>query len=88
MEGRPHNMLVSPLDVENVLSRVREFVGHSVLPLPLVFDVHLVAGFLWSVDADKEDVVAGVGAVHGEGVLFAQNWAVNAGSLAGDGSSI
>ena len=59
MEGRPHNMIVSPLDVENVLSRIREFVGHSVLPLALVFHVDLVAGFLRSVDADKEDVVPG-----------------------------
>ena len=64
MEGRPHNMIVSPLDVENVLSRIRELVGHSVLSLSLVFDVDLVAGFLRSVDADKEDVVPGTRAVH------------------------
>ena len=59
MEGRPHNMIVSPLDVENVLSRIRELVGHSVLSLSLVFDVDLVAGFLRSVDPHKEDVVPG-----------------------------
>ena len=53
-------MLISPLDVENVLARIRELVGHSVLSLALVLDVHLVAGFLWAVDADKEDVVPGV----------------------------
>ena len=88
MEGRPHHMFISPLDIENVLSRIRELVGHSVLPLSLVLDVHLVAGFLRTVDAHKENVVAGVRAVHGEGVLFAQDWSVNAGALAGDGSSI
>ena len=57
-------MLISPLDVENVLARIRELVGHSVLSLALVLDVHLVAGFLWAVDADKEDVVPGVRTVH------------------------
>ena len=64
MEGRPHNMIVSPLDVENVLSRIRELVGHSILPLSLVLDVHLVAGFLRPVDPDKEYVVPGTRAVH------------------------
>lgn len=88
MEGRPHNMFISPLNVENVLSRIRELVGDSVLPLSLVLDVHLVAGLLWSVDANKENVVPGVRAVHGEGVLFAQDRSVNAGSLAGDGCCI
>ena len=64
MEGRAHNMIISPLDVENVLARIRELVGHSVLPLSLVLDVHLVAGFLRTVDADKENVVPGMGTVH------------------------
>ena len=88
MEGRPHNMFISPLNVENVLSRIRELVGDSVLPLSLVLDVHLVAGLLWSVDANKENVVPGVRAVYGEGVLFAQDRSVNAGSLAGDGCGV
>ena len=64
MEGRAHNMIISPLDVENVLSRIRELVGDSVLSLALVLDVHLVAGFLRTVDADKENVVPGMGTVH------------------------
>ena len=64
MEGRPHNMIVSPLDVENVLARIRELVGDSVLSLALVLDVHLVAGFLRTVDADKENIVPGMRAVH------------------------
>ena len=64
MEGRSHHMLISPLDVENVLARIRELVGDSVLSLALVLDVHLVAGFLRSVDPDKEYVVPGTRAVH------------------------
>ena len=64
MEGRAHHMLISPLDVENVLAWVRELVGDSVLSLALVLDVHLVAGFLRTVDADKENIVPGMRAVH------------------------
>ena len=57
-------MVIAPFDIEDVLTPVSQLVGDSVLSLALVLDVHLVAGFLWAVDADKEYVVPGMRAVH------------------------
>ena len=74
-------MLVSPLDVEDVLARVYQLVADPVPLLPLMLDKHLVTRLLRPVDAHKEDVVAGLGAVHREGVLLAQHWPLEAGAL-------
>ena len=82
------DMLVSPLDIENVLTRICQLVAHAVPPVSLMLDIHLVTGLLWTIDADKQDIVAGSGAVHGEGVLFAQQRSVNAWTVACDSSSI
>ena len=64
MEWRSLGMFISPLDVENVLSRVRELVRDSIAPVSLMFDVDLVTRLLRAVYSDKEDVVACVRAVH------------------------
>ena len=65
-------MLVAPLDIENVLTGISQFVAHTVPPVSLVLDIHLITGLLGTIDADKQDIVAGPGAVHRERVLFAQ----------------
>lgn len=53
MEGGARDVVVAPLDVEDVLTPVSQLVGNPVLALPLVFHMDLVTGGLGSVDADK-----------------------------------
>ena len=77
-------MLVPPLDVEDVLAGVYQLVTHAVPPVSLVLDKHLVTRLFRPVDAHKEHVVAGLGAVHAEGVLLAQHRPLEAGALAPD----
>lgn len=77
-------MLVSPLHIDDVLAGVYQLVADPVPPLPLMLDQHLVTGLLRPVDADKEDVVAGGGAVHREGVLLAEHRALEAGAVTPD----
>ena len=84
MEGRSINMLVTPLDIEDVVAGVQQLVAHAVPPLPLVLDQHLVTRLLRAVDADKQDVIAGSRAVHCEGVLLAEYRALEAGTMASD----
>ena len=77
-------MLVAPLDIEDVLAGVQQLVAHAVPPLPLVLDQHLVTRLLRAVDADKQDVVAGGGAVNCEGVLLAEYRTLETGAMASD----
>lgn len=69
-------MIFSPLDEDDVVAVVGEGVGHLVLLVALVPDMNLIAGCVWSVDPDKEDVAAGPAAVHAEGVVAAHHGAV------------
>ena len=82
MEGRAVDVLVAPLDVENVLAGVYQLVGDPVPAVALVLHKHLVTWLLRPVDADKEHVVAGLRAVHREGVLLAEGGALQARALA------
>ena len=84
MEGGAIHVLVAPLDVEDVLAGVQQLVAHAVPPLPLMLDQHLVTRLLRAVYADKQDVVAGGGAVHREGVLLAEYRTLEAGTMASD----
>ena len=84
MEGGAVHVLISPLDIEDVLARVQQLVAHAIPPLSLVFDQHLVTRLLRAVDADKQDVVAGGGAVNCEGVLLAEYRTLEAGAMASD----
>merc|ERR1719499_2991888 len=74
MEWRARDVVITPLNVEDVLAPVRQLVGNPVLALALVFHVDLVARGLGTVDSDKENVVASTVAVHNEGVLFSDHW--------------
>ena len=59
MEWRPMHMLIPPLNIENVLTRIQQFVAHTVPPVSLMLDIHLVTRLLWTIDANKQDIVAG-----------------------------
>ena len=84
MEGGAIHVLISPLDIEDVLAGVQQLVAHAVPPLPLVLDQHLVTRLLRAVDADKQDVIAGGGAVNREGVLLAEHRTLEAGAMTSD----
>ena len=88
MEWRTIHVLITPLDIENVLTRIYEFVADSVLPVSLMLDIHLIAWFLWTVDTNEEDVVASSGAVDGERVLFTEDRAINAWTLTFDRAGV
>ena len=77
-------MLVTPLDIEDVVAGVQQLVAHAIPPLPLVLDQHLVTRLLRAVDADKQGVVAGGGAVNREGVLLAEYRTLEAGAMTSD----
>ena len=77
-------MLVTPLDIEDVVAGVQQLVAHAVPPLPLVLDQHLVTRLLRAVDADKQDVIASGGAVNREGVLLAKQRTLKTGAVAPD----
>ena len=66
--GRAGDVVVPPLDKDDVLAPLPHHVVHRVPPATLVLDHHLVTGDLGAVDAHIEDVVAGPRAVHGEAV--------------------
>ena len=53
MEWRARDVVITPLNVEDVLAPVRQLVGNPVLALALVFHVDLVTGGLGSIDSDK-----------------------------------
>ena len=59
MERRPMHMLIPPLDIENVLTRIQQLVAHTVSPVSLMLDIHLITRLLWTIDANKQDIVAG-----------------------------
>jgi len=81
-------VLVAPFDVEDVLAPVYQLVAHSVPPVALVLDKHLVTRFLGAVYSDKQDVVAGLGAVHGERVLFPEDGSLEARTMAPDSTGV
>lgn len=58
MEGAAGNVLVPPLDDEDVAALLLDGVGDVVHPVAHVLDVHLLAGRFWSVDADHQHVGA------------------------------
>ena len=66
MIGRSRNVIISPLDKDDVGASLLNNVIHRVLLVALVLDDHLFAGRFRTVDAHVQDVVAGAGAVHSE----------------------
>ena len=84
MEGRSGDVVVAPLDEDDVGAPFLNDVVDGVLAVPPVFDDHLLAGGLRTVHPHVQDVVAGAGAVHSEtatskstyyGVFFSCFWA-------------
>ena len=88
MEWRARDVVITPLNVEDVLAPVRQLVGNPVLALALVFHVDLVAGGLRTVDSDKENVVASTVAVHNEGVLLPDHWSRETRTGTSDGRGV
>ena len=66
MEGRSGDVVVAPLDEDDVGAPFLNDVVDGVLAVPPVFDDHLFAGGLRTVHPHVQDVVAGAGAVHSE----------------------
>ena len=73
MEGGAWDVVITPFDVEDVLTPVSQLVGNPVLALPLMFHMYLVTRGLWPVDSNEKNIVARSVAVHGEGVLLANH---------------
>ena len=88
MEWRARDVVITPLNVEDVLAPVRQLVGNPVLSLALVFHVDLVTGGLGTVDSDKENVVASTVAVHNEGVLLPDHWSRETRTRTSDGRGV
>lgn len=81
MEGRSGDVVVAPLDEDDVGAPFLNDVVDGVLAVPPVFDDHLLAGGLRTIDTHVQDVVAGAGAVHSETVVPAHPGGLCPGSL-------
>ena len=88
MEWRARDVVITPLNVEDVLAPICQLVRNPVLALALVFHVDLITGGLRTVDSDKENVVASTVAVHNEGVLLPDHWSRETWTGTSDGGGV
>lgn len=58
VERTAGNILVSPLDNEDVAALLLDRVGDVVHPVAHVFDIHLLTGCFWSVNTHHQHVGA------------------------------
>lgn len=57
VEGGARDVVLPPLDHQDVVAMFFQLVGHTVFQVALVFDQNLVTGEFWAVDAHQEHVV-------------------------------
>lgn len=55
---RPRDMVLTPLNQNNVVSSFSHHVIHSIIIASRVLNLHLLAGSFRSVDAHVQDVIA------------------------------
>lgn len=58
MERTAGNVLISPLDDEDVAALLLDRVGDVVHPVAQVFDIHLLTGSFWSMNTNHQHVGA------------------------------
>lgn len=57
MEGGARDVVLPPLDHQDVVAMFFQLVSHTVFQVALVFDQNLVTGEFWAVDTHQEHVV-------------------------------
>lgn len=57
MEGGSWDVVLAPLDHQDVVAVLLQLVGHAVFQVALVFDQNLIAGDFRAIDTHQEHVV-------------------------------
>lgn len=84
VEGTAGDVLVAPFDDEDVAALFFDCIRDVVHPVAHVFDVDLLAGRLWPVNAHHQHVGACFAAVHCERVLLTYEGLRQAGASGDD----
>ena len=85
VEGGARDVVIPPLNIEDVLALIQELVGHTILAVALVLHMHLITRSLRTIHSNKQHIITSTIAVHHKGVLLADQRTVEAWAGAGDG---